>query len=179
MASTSELSKKRDRPVHQIMESNPLFTRREMLGAAGMTGLTALAGMTPLAGSAAGAVPSNMQTRPRIACIVTFWGAPGSHADWIITKLMDGYWWQGAHTPSRVDAGPEVRPGVHTGPIADRIYTGHCRFVGYVDCSGAGGPANEVSAQRVRAHLGCRSSRALFRDQDRASMQRNPEEIPL
>ena len=34
---------------------------------------------------------------------MSFWGAPGSHADWIITKLMDGYWWQGAHTPSRVD----------------------------------------------------------------------------
>ena len=29
-------------------------------------------------------------------------GAPGSHADWIITKLMDGYWWR-APTPSRVD----------------------------------------------------------------------------
>ena len=68
-----------------------------------MAGLTALAGMTPLAGSAAGAVPQTMQTRPRIACLVSFWGAPGSHADWIITKLMDGYWWQGAHTPSRVD----------------------------------------------------------------------------
>ena len=68
-----------------------------------MAGLTALTGMTPLAGSAAGAVPQTQQTRPRIACCVSFWGAPGSHADWIIDKLMDGYWWQGAHTPSRVD----------------------------------------------------------------------------
>src|SRR5688572_15957246 len=90
-------------PINEIMESHPLFTRREMLGVAGIAGLTALAGMTPLAGSAAGALPRTMQTRPRIACIVSFWGAPGSHADWIIAKLMDGYWWHGAHTPSRVD----------------------------------------------------------------------------
>src|SRR5687767_11011351 len=79
------------------MGPNPLVTRREMLGRTGM------AGLTPLAGSAAGAVPQTRQTRPRIACIVSFWGAPGSHADWIIDKLMDGYWWQGAHTHSRVD----------------------------------------------------------------------------
>ena len=68
-----------------------------------MAGLTAVAGMTPLAGSAASAVPQTMPPRPRIACLASFWGAPGSHADWIITKLIDGYWWQGAHTPSRVD----------------------------------------------------------------------------
>ena len=43
------------------------------------------------------------EKRPRIACVVTYWAAPGSHADWIITKLLDGYWWKGAHTPSRVD----------------------------------------------------------------------------
>ena len=91
-------------PMNEIMESNPLFTRREMLGVAGMAGLTALAGMTPLAGSAAGAVSQTMQTRPRIACIVSFWGAPGSHADWIITKLLDGYWWKGAHTAALVPA---------------------------------------------------------------------------
>ena len=41
--------------------------------------------------------------RPRIAVLVTFWGATSSHADWIVTKLIDGYWWKGAHTPSRVD----------------------------------------------------------------------------
>ena len=79
------------------MGSNPLVTRREMLGITGMAGLTALAR------SAAGAVPQTQQTRPRIACCVSFWGAPGSHADWIICKLMDGYWWQGAHTSARVD----------------------------------------------------------------------------
>ena len=74
-----------------------------MLGAAGMASLAAVAGLAPLAVSAAGAVPQTAQARPRIACIVTFWGAPGSHADWIVAKLMDGYWWQGAHTPSRID----------------------------------------------------------------------------
>ena len=79
------------------MKSNPLATRREMLGTTGMAALTGLTG------SVAGAVPQTPQTRPRIACCVSFWGAPGSHADWIICKLMDGYWWQGAHTPSRVD----------------------------------------------------------------------------
>src|SRR6186713_2979790 len=89
-----------DSPINELMESRPLFTRREMLGVAGMAGLTALAGVTPLG---AGAVPQTQHARPRIACCVSFWGAPGSHADWIIDKLMDGYWWQGAHTPSRVD----------------------------------------------------------------------------
>src|SRR6476469_3909187 len=79
------------------MGLDPLVTRREMLGTTGIAGLTALAG------SAAGAVPQTEQTRPRIACCVTFWGAPGSHADWIIDKLMDGYWWLGVHTASRVD----------------------------------------------------------------------------
>lgn len=77
---------------------NPLVTRRAMLGA---TGMAALAGST--SSSVAGAAAQAPQRRPRIACCVTFWGAPGSHADWILCKLMDGYWWQGAHTPSRVD----------------------------------------------------------------------------
>ena len=76
------------------MESNPLFTRREMLG---MSGKAALAGL------ASGTVSYAAEKRPRIACIVTYWAAPNSHADWIITKLLDGYWWKGAHTPSRVD----------------------------------------------------------------------------
>src|SRR5215469_10461058 len=79
------------------MRPNPLVTRREVVGIASMAGLTSLAG------SAADAAPQTQQRRPRIACCVSFWGAPGSHADWIICKLMDGYWWQGAHTSSRVD----------------------------------------------------------------------------
>ena len=73
------------------------MTRGELLGVAG------LAAVTAVAGSAAGAAPQTGPGRPRIACLASFWGAPGSHADWIITKLMDGYWWQGAHTPSRID----------------------------------------------------------------------------
>ena len=73
------------------------MTRRELLGVAGVAGVAALAGR------AAGAVPQIVPGRPRIACLVSFWGAPRSHADWIITKLLDGYWWHGAHTPSRVD----------------------------------------------------------------------------
>ncbi|MBK9391998.1 MAG: hypothetical protein IPN68_18090 [Bacteroidetes bacterium] len=68
-----------------------------------MIGITGIAGLAALTGIAAGAVPQTEQKRPRIACLVTYWAAPGSHADWIITKLLDGYWWQGAHTPSRVD----------------------------------------------------------------------------
>ena len=84
-------------PTNDMVESSHLLTRRELLGVAG------LAGVTALAGRAAGAVPQTVPSRPRIACLVSFWGAPGSHADWIVTKLMDGYWWHGAHTPSRVD----------------------------------------------------------------------------
>jgi hypothetical protein len=76
------------------MGSKPLFTRREMLG---------MSSNAALAGIAAGTVSQGAEKRPRIACLTTFWGAPGSHADWIIAKLMDGYWWKGAHTPSRVD----------------------------------------------------------------------------
>ena len=86
-----------------MTKSNPFLTRRELLGVVGMAGVAGVAGMTPVAGNAAGAVPQTTQARPRIACLATFWAAPNSHADWIITKLMDGYWWQGAHTPSRID----------------------------------------------------------------------------
>src|SRR6195256_555929 len=73
---------------------NRKLTRREMLGVTGIAGLAALA--------STGAVAAP-EKRPRIACLVTYWAAPRSHADWIVTKLLDGYWWQGAHTPSRVD----------------------------------------------------------------------------
>ncbi|SKB30134.1 hypothetical protein [Daejeonella lutea] len=43
------------------------------------------------------------QTKPRIACVVSYWAATRSHADWIIVKLLDGYWWQGTHKESRVE----------------------------------------------------------------------------
>ena len=78
----------------EIIKPNLLFTRREMLGLAGVAGLTALMGVP---------VPQQTQKKPRIACLTTYWAAPRSHADWILTKLLDGYWWQGAYTPSRVE----------------------------------------------------------------------------
>ena len=83
------------------MGSNPLFTRREMLE---------MSSKAALAGIAAGTVSHGAERRPRIACVVTYWAAPGSHADWIITKLLDGYWWKGAHTPSRVDVASRLYP---------------------------------------------------------------------
>lgn len=76
------------------MEPKAVIDRREMLG---------MSGKAALAGIAAGAVSPAAEKRPRIGCVVTYWAAPGSHADWIITKLLDGYWWKGAHTGSRVD----------------------------------------------------------------------------
>src|SRR4051812_38929834 len=76
------------------MGSNSRFTRREMLE---------MSSKAALAGIAAGTISHAAEKRPRIACVVTYWAAPGSHADWIITKLLDGYWWKGAHTASRVD----------------------------------------------------------------------------
>ena len=85
-------------PITETMESNSLFTRREMLtGMAGMAGLAALTGIVP------DAVAQVTPRRPRIACLVSYWGLPTSHADWICNKLLDGYWFQGAHTPSRVE----------------------------------------------------------------------------
>lgn len=83
--------------INKILDSNPLLTRRQMMG------ITGLAGLAALAGNSARAVAQTAEKRPRIACIVTYWAATRSHADWIVTKLLDGYWWQGAHTPSRVD----------------------------------------------------------------------------
>lgn len=84
-------------PITETIESNLLFTRRQMLGITGMAGLAALTGV------ASGTVTQTAKERPRIACLVSYWGATRSHADWIVTKLIDGYWWQGAYTPSRVD----------------------------------------------------------------------------
>lgn len=47
----------------------PRFTRREMLGVTGM------AGVADLTGIASGAVAQPVPRRPRIACLVTYWGA--------------------------------------------------------------------------------------------------------
>lgn len=77
--------------------AKPVVTRRTMLE---MTGMAGLAALTDFGSRAVAQTPPR---RPRIACLVSYWGATRSHADWIVTKLIDGYWWQGAHTPSRVD----------------------------------------------------------------------------
>src|ERR1700761_878035 len=78
----------------QRMGSNLLLTRREVLRTSSQAAL---------AGIAADAASQGADGRPRVACVVTYWAAPNSHADWIITKLLDGYWWKGVHTPSRVE----------------------------------------------------------------------------
>jgi hypothetical protein len=80
-----------------MMNSNSLLTRREVLQRTGVAGLATVAGIGP------DAAAQSAQKRPRIACLVSYWGLPTSHADWIVNKLIDGYWWQGAHTPSQVD----------------------------------------------------------------------------
>jgi hypothetical protein len=79
------------------MESKPFFTRREMLEITGMAGLAALTGIST------DAVVQTQQKRPRIAVLASYWAATRSHADWLVTKLIDGYWWQGAYVPPRVD----------------------------------------------------------------------------
>ena len=56
-----------------------------------------------LASGTGGQTHDQQHARPRIAVLVSFWGATSSHADWIATKLIDGYWWDGAYTPSQVD----------------------------------------------------------------------------
>ncbi|BDC52711.1 hypothetical protein F183_A50260 [Bryobacterales bacterium F-183] len=77
-----------------MIHSKSLPTRRKLLGAtAALTSLTAASAQTQ----------QQQPARPRIAVCATYWGAPNSHADWIICKLMDGYWWEGAHKQSRVD----------------------------------------------------------------------------
>src|SRR5438067_13672987 len=83
-------------PITEPMESNSLFTRREMLGLTGMAGMAALTGIAP------DAVAQTAQKRARIARLVSFWGLPTSHAGWIVNKLIERYWWQGAPTPSQV-----------------------------------------------------------------------------
>ncbi|MFA6945748.1 MAG: hypothetical protein WC220_07560 [Pedobacter sp.] len=84
-------------PINEIMEANPFFTRRQMLGITGMAGLTALTGLSTAA------FGKTAQARPRIAVLTSYWAFTRSHADWIVNKLIDGYWWDGAYTPSRVD----------------------------------------------------------------------------
>jgi hypothetical protein len=84
-------------PISGTMKSNSLFTRREMLGRTGVAGLATFTGVS------SDAAAQTAQKRPRIACLVSYWGLPTSHADWIVNKLLDGYWWHGAYTPSQVE----------------------------------------------------------------------------
>ena len=102
-------------PVTETWESNSLFSRREMLGIAGIAGLVDLTGTAP------DAVAQNAPKRPRIACLVSYWGLPTSHADWIINKLLDGYWWKGAHTPSRVDVVSVYVHQLETSLLAQKV----------------------------------------------------------
>ena len=83
--------------TNEISESKHFITRREMLAIAGVAGLSALVGI-PISSKA-----EQSESGPRIAVLVSYWGATRSHADWIVTKLIDGYWWQGAYTKSRVE----------------------------------------------------------------------------
>ncbi|MBI1354192.1 MAG: hypothetical protein GC160_07585 [Acidobacteria bacterium] len=73
------------------MAPTKLFRRRDLLGALGTAALAAQSGLFAA------------EKRPRIACVVTYWGGTSSHADWILSKLLDGYWFQGAHVPPRLD----------------------------------------------------------------------------
>lgn len=70
---------------------------------------------------AAGAALPAQQKRPRIACIVTYWAAPSSHADWIVCKLMDGYWWKGAHVPSRLDVVSAYIHQIDQSPLGKKV----------------------------------------------------------
>ena len=84
-------------PITEIMESNPTFSRRQMLGIGGIAGLTALTGLST------GTIAQTQPRKPRIAVLASYWAFTRSHADWIVNKLIDGYWWDGAHTESRVE----------------------------------------------------------------------------
>ena len=86
-------------PATGATTTNLSFTRREMLGIAGVAGLTALTNVA----KGAAASPQRVQRKPRSACIASYWAAPNSHADWIFTKLLDGYWWDDAYKESRVE----------------------------------------------------------------------------
>ena len=96
-ASAADSSPIPETAIAETPQSNAHFTRREMLEITSMAGLTAFAGLAPHAAA------QTAQKRPRIACLISYWGLPTSHADWIVNKLLDGYWWHGAATPSQVD----------------------------------------------------------------------------
>ncbi len=121
----------------QAIGLDPLFTRREVLE---------MSGKMALAGIAASSVSNGAETRPRIACVATYWAAPNSHADWIITKLLDGDWWKGAHTRSRLDGCLGLYPsasGKRTGTESLQIET-HSDFQHSPRCPDARGQGTSV-----------------------------------
>jgi len=91
------------------------LTRRELLACTGVAGAAALTRPAAVAAS------QDLPRRPRIACLVSFWGATRSHADWIVTKLIDGYWWQGAHMASRVDVASVYMHQRQTSTLGEKV----------------------------------------------------------
>src|SRR4051794_3148951 len=102
-------------PVTGLTRSKSRFTRREMLELTGVSGVATFTAIAP------NAVAQTAQKRPRIACLVSYWGLPTSHADWIVNKLIDGYWWRGAHTPSRVDVVSVYIHQLDTGLLGQKV----------------------------------------------------------
>ena len=72
-------------------------------------------------GNAAAAFPQAQQKRPRIAALTTYWADSVYHADWIMTKVLDGYWWQGAHTPSQVEVVSVYIHQLEESPLGQKI----------------------------------------------------------
>jgi hypothetical protein len=87
-------------------------------GGGGRNGPPGLADLTVIAPDA---VAQTVQKRRRIACLVSYWGLPTSHADWIENKLLDGYWWNGTHTPSRVDVASVYVHQLDTSLLAQKV----------------------------------------------------------
>ena len=67
-------------PITEIMESNPTFSRRQMLGIGGIAGLTALTGISTET------IAQAQQRKPRIAVLASYWAFTRSHADWIVNN---------------------------------------------------------------------------------------------
>lgn len=84
-------------PIKEIIDNNPQFSRRQILAISGIASISALSSPT------FAKLKSSQGKRPRIAVLVSYWAATRSHADWIVTKLIDGYWWNSEYTPSRVE----------------------------------------------------------------------------
>ena len=78
----------------------------------------------------------------------------------IYVKLLPN----GESVPTHQRRRAQVRTGVLTRRLANRVYEGDLRFLGYLDGSGARGPAGAAPAQRLRPHLDYRFAGPVFRD---------------